>query len=437
MEYLFSLLILFNAYIFRKYIGSYMHPSIIFSILWFVYTIIPLAICYDVPINPLGILYIYGCTVAFSLPSLFYNWKKLFIINDKKLINKKLFNSKLMNVSLLVSSILSIVLSTFSLMSNGYDLSAIIFDLLKTSGEFAARRGFGHVEADALASSAVLFTFLSAVLGGLIYLNKNSMNKRILTLLISLGPSVFFMVIQSSKLMCFYSISFYAASNIVYKIFNRNYVILEKSTFIKILFMPIVLVPFIAISILSRDGYTDYYNIERSSELVLVTLQNYALAQIFAFSDFFSYTIGMDSQINYIDQTYSYGLYTFTFIFSLLGYEGMVSSVLYDSYAYKDLISTNIFTVYRGLIYDFGILGSLLFFVIFGIIVNYIYYRLLNYNKQWFACSSLIICLVFLQGTYNISMFMARYMFLLGFVVYLLLKINGRFNFSKNRFSVM
>jgi oligosaccharide repeat unit polymerase len=409
-----------------------MHPSIIFSLLWFFFTIIPLTFFIYIPINPIAIIYISICTAAFSLPALFFNWKFAFQLNSKKLKCKKMFDNIFLNTSLIISFSLSIAFSILSLMSYGYDLYAIFFDLLKTSGDFAKYRGNGYFPSNSLGSIAILFTYLSSVLGGIIYIGKEGKLQKLIIILLALTPSIFYMLIQSSKLIFFFSIGFFVTSNIIRKIYFQNYSLFKSGTIIKIAYSSVLVVPLLAISVLSREHYNDFDDYGKSLALIFRTLMDYAFAQVFAFADFFSYIIGMHSEVDYLDDTYSYGLYTFTFIFDMLGSTRTIPPGLYqDSYSYNDLISTNIFTIFRGLIYDFGILGSIIYLFLLGIVANFSFYNLLKNKRPWASFSILIIIIEYCCGSYLLSMFMARYMFLLGFVVYLILFFNDSIYYKK------
>ena len=204
IAYTASLSILLNAYLLKRYIGHYMHPSIIFSLLWFFFTIIPLTFFINIPINPIAIIYISVCTISFSLPALLFNWKIAFKLNNEKSKDKIIFNNNFLNFLLILSFFSSIIFSVISLMSYGYDLYSILFDMRATSGNFAKFRGNGTHSSNLLGSAAAFFIYLSAVLGGIIYIGKEHYQQKIKILFLALVPSIFFMLIQSSKLVFFY-----------------------------------------------------------------------------------------------------------------------------------------------------------------------------------------------------------------------------------------
>src|ERR1700675_4876209 len=80
----FSLMILGQAYRVRRYVGTWLFPACLFGLFWFGYTFLPLAILFWVPIQPYGTAFIFLCTVAFSMGSLFFDWKTAFVRNGQK-----------------------------------------------------------------------------------------------------------------------------------------------------------------------------------------------------------------------------------------------------------------------------------------------------------------------------------------------------------------
>src|SRR6266436_455289 len=55
----FSLMILGQAYLVRRYVGTWLFPACIFGLFWFGFTFFPLAILFWVPVNPYAIAFIF------------------------------------------------------------------------------------------------------------------------------------------------------------------------------------------------------------------------------------------------------------------------------------------------------------------------------------------------------------------------------------------
>lgn len=424
----FSFLIFAQAYLFRLTVGTYIHPAALFSLAWFFFTIIPLVVLFNVPVNPLAVLFILMCVWAFSLGSLPFNWAKAYKNNKLKTWNDySKFNSKFINILLYLSSVSSIIFSTISMISYGYDLNSIIFNLIETSGQFAALRGKGDQESNVWVSVAIFFTYATPILGGFVYQHQNNIIKKITILFVAFFPAIYFMLTQSAKLVVFFAIGFYFASVLLMKIYSNNLFLFEKRYVLKMFGFALLLLPLLSVSILSRDHFGDFDDIGMVMKIIFSTLSDYALGQPYAFSDFFSSYLGMKSEINYLNDYYTYGNYTFASLFELFGSDKVFPPGLYeDAYSYKDEVATNIFTIFRGLIYDFSGVGVLFFMFVIGFFIHAFFYLLLMSRNSWMACSVFIVSIVFFQGTYLFSVFMARYMYLILVSFFAILWINNK-----------
>ena len=94
------------------------------------------------------------------------------------------------------------------------------------------------------------------------------------------------------------------------------------------------------------------------------------------------------SWFNEWDETLYYGAKTFASIFELFGVE--VTQGFYLRYYIDNSNFTNIFTIYRGLIQDFGMIGSSLLFIFFG------YFTYVSENKKLSFFEDIILKSIFL-----------------------------------------
>ncbi len=423
----FSSCMLAEAYLIRLVVGTYIFPSVFFSLAWFIFTFIPLIVLGRVPINPLSILYIFVCTVAFTLSAAPFNWPHAYARNALKAKDSSyLLRSKAIHYMLFLSSFLSVVFATLTMISNGFDLYSIFFNLLKTSGKYADLRGHGNVGYGALGVSSIFFTYLSPVLGGFLLGAKKTLPSRLSYLFISVAPAFYFMLIQSSKIVALTAIVFFLSSMILMKILSGKISFSVKMLdVLKIVLLVFVLFSLVIVSFISRGGYSDFSNMAMALKRLFYAFNSYAFGQPYAFSDFFSQYLGMHSIRNYQDDFYSLGRYTFKPIFdAFFGSKDFPPGFYEIGFSFEDVFETNIFTAFRGLIVDFGGLGTILFMFIFGFVVHFFYYRLLYFRKSWISCVVFIAMMNFVALSYLISIFTSRYMFLLGVSLLFILKIN-------------
>lgn len=422
----FSLLILGQAYVIKRAVGTYIFPACLFLIAWFLYTFIPLVTLFNVPVNPLAILYILICLSAFSMGALPFNWVRAFNDNKLKTLDDSTkLNSRFMRVVFIISVISSIVFSTLMKISSGISYEYVFLKMMESSDHYAHMRGHGKLGYSIYGILGIFFTYLTPLIGGLLTVSCPEVNKKIKYLVITFVPVLYFMLAQSSKIVMFYSIGFYLAAFLLGKIHSNSLHLFNRKFFLNSVIIFLSLFPIIFFSVLSRPTTLESVNPENR---ILYTVKSYTLAQLYAFSDFFSSYLGQSSLTKYVNDFNSHGAYTFTSLLNLFGFKKLFPpGTYYDSYAYENIIGTNIFTIFRGLINDFGAVGTIVFMFISGLIAHAFFFRLLTKRNSAVASAVFIVMIVYIQGTYLASVFMARYMYLLLLSFAVIYWINDRY----------
>jgi oligosaccharide repeat unit polymerase len=425
---LFSGALLLQAYLVKTWIGTYLAPAALFPLAWFVFTIFPLVFLFAVPINALSIGYIWLCALAFSLSALPFNWRFALKTNSiAKAAYEPNFGSRFIRRCLYLSAILSVVFSLWTMVINGWSLEEILFDLLVTSGRFAALRGNEGVEYGLIGTLSIFFTYLCPALGGLVASVQSTTRARIGFFVLAVAPAIFTMVTQSQKLIFLHAMCFYLAAIMLAKIYTNKLAMFRARNLPKVLLVMLLLFPFVLVSILSREHYySDLTNLTDAVRLLTYALSSYAFGQIYAFADFFSFYVGMPAMSAYKSDFGSLGAYTFASVFDTLGIGKDFPPSLYEETGYfPDVFETPIFTALRGLILDFGGVGSVVFMFVAGLVANMSFYSLLVRRKSWFAATVYVVAVVAMLMGYVISVFMARYMILNAFAFYAILKLNS------------
>lgn len=412
----------------KKGIGTFIFPAALMSLAWFLYSFIPIFVLYDVPINPIPVLYINVCVSAFSLSALPFNWRYAYKANS---LNKpsvsKIFDTRFIRILFYISSFAAILCSTYSILSNNFGLQAMIFNFMETSGKYAAMRGHGDLDYNIWGILSIFFTYLTPTLGGLVFRPYIKSTHKMLHYLISFFPSIYYMLTQSQKLVLFFSIGFFGASILLKKIYANEFKLFSLHSSIKILKILLITLPLILISFSTRQGFSNGLSTQEILTGTFFSLKSYVLAQIYAFSDYFSSVLGMGSKNVYINDFGAYGYYTFKSIFDFFGgNKYFPPGTFFDGYYYKNEMATNIYTIFRGLINDFGIIGTIFFMYLSGLIVHALFYHLLTTKKSWMACGNFIIIIVYIQGTVLFSIFTARYMYLLLLAFVFIFWINDK-----------
>jgi oligosaccharide repeat unit polymerase len=425
---LYSLLMLLLAVGIRVVAGTFLIPAGIFALAWFAFTLLPLVVLFSVPINSLAILYILAAVFVFSLSALPFNWRVGLRRNLIKSLPAAGFDSRFLKIVLYLSVMASISLSFVTMLINGFTIDQVILDLLQTSGQYAAVRGTVGLEYGIIGVLNTMFMYLCPVLGGLRALSP----RRKWFFAVSMVPSLLTMVIQSSKLVFLVSLCFYLSGALIAKIYAKQMSLPKVSGLPKMIFGAAILISLVLVSFVSRItvsglGEFDLDNLGAITHPLLYSVISYTLGQTYAFADFFSHTIGYPCATFYNDGFHSYGAYTFFSIFDMLGIGKELPLLVYqESGWYKDVFETNVFTFFRGLIYDFGVIGSLFFVFVFGTFAHAVTYRVLTRTRAWFTLAVFIAIVVFLFMGYIMSVFAARYTFLTAVMTWLLLNLNER-----------
>jgi len=415
----------FQSKLIKGKVGTYLFPPCIFSMAWFFFTIFPLLFLPQIVVSLFGIAYIFTCTLAFSLSAIPFNWKLAYEKNATRswhYLNE--INSPFIKYCFYGSVTLAILFTIIAAMNNGFDFHRIFFNLMEVSKDYARKREAGQINYAFAGKVSVMFMYGSSALGALLYcVNANKFYKNFI-LVFSLIPALYVMLTQSSKIVLIIAIFYFIASNLLFNILSNKLEIFNKKIIIKIFFCGLILILPVVVSIIARGnnllGNIGIFN------LLLHSFNSYVLGSFLAFSDFFANYLGFPSLIDYEHHQQFWGRYTVKSIFDFLNMGSQFPVGIYsEQYKIDNLINTNIYTIFRGLIYDFGIFGSIVFIFLIGLVINGFFYRLLSDEQNIFAAVFFITSIVFILFTDLMSLFMARYTFLVFAFLYFVLKCNA------------
>lgn len=84
LSILISLLIYSLSKLLKRLNGGSHTPATLYCYFWFLFTFLPTVFLFNVPMSPLAILYIFFSAIAFSIPSLFFDWKVVLAVTSEK-----------------------------------------------------------------------------------------------------------------------------------------------------------------------------------------------------------------------------------------------------------------------------------------------------------------------------------------------------------------
>ena len=423
---IFSLLILGQGYLLRQIVGTWLVPGCIFSIFWFGYTFFPLLLVFNVPVNPWSVAFIFLCTLAFSASSLGFNWKFAIERNRQKTPpTSSPYDNVFLGGSFYVATVCSLVFLVANTLMQDITAYDLIFNFFESSAQYAGMRYAEEIRTNIFGQLGIVLTYVGATLGGFRYVYAKAGWSRGLVLVLSFLPSIFVMSAQSAKGMLFLAIILFYGAILVCRIFNGDLTLLNKRGVKMISVYSALVIPIVAVSFLSRGLYesedTDFV-INR----LIYYFASYAFSHIYAFSDWFTYAIGGQATFSYVHEEISHGFYTFMALFKLAGSDKETPLGVYDEYyAYADLLQSNIYTIYRGLIQDFGFIGTLLFMFGSGSLLHLAFNALLVNRRPVLTVAIFIFMLGYFFSSFLISFLMWNSIYVSFVLLFLVLCLNS------------
>jgi oligosaccharide repeat unit polymerase len=422
-----SLLILFNAILIRKIVGTWLFPATLFSIFWFVFIFFPLIIMFEVPINPWAVGYLSLLVILFSWTFIFFNWKKAFKNNLDKPTANEVYDTRLLRVTLWFCIFFSVVCSIKVMLVQGFSLAELYEDIVLVAAKYAVSRYASEVIYSAYGPLSLGFAYLAVLIAGLIFGSTHSSSRKKWVLLAFL-PSIIIMVTQSAKGSFFGSI-FYFLGGILVTSIQQNKLVLFKANILRIIFkigsFSIVLFIF---SLMSR-GLQEEKDVGGFFEKLRFLLASYFFGHLYNFSEWIGvYWDGFNNSKFDISHYY-HGFYTFTSIYRFFGYKKETPDAVYDEYNnVQELMESNVYTIFRGMVMDFGILGTVFFIFILGLLFHLCFYVFLNSKRPIISTVITMFMLVIFYYSFIISVLTWNIVPFVLILFILLLKFNS-YNF--------
>ncbi len=422
-----SSLFLLGAWCVRKVIGVWLNPVSIFLLYWCFYTAFPLTVAFEVPVSPFAIMYILSFCLLFSLPSLFFRWPVAFECNKRKPLAAHYFDTPLMHFSLYAFSGFSMLMVFLGVLQQGISVNQILNNPLAVGGEYAGKRYAGEIVLSIYSQLGLQCSYYVVFLGGLIYGSRNNVKRKKKLLVVVFFPALLVMFLQSSKGLFFFSMFLFFGGILVARIYNKNFNLISYSDARSLLRYGVLVFPVIIASFMSRGIYqiSEFSLIVNRLRFYLIT---YSSVHLPAFSDWFSERYLGESLMQYRQEELTMGFYSFMSFFRLLGDDRSIPMGTYDEfYTYGDYVKGNLYTVFRGLITDFGLLGSLIFALLLGTVCCFFYWCLLVKRNSAFLITFFVYFVAVSYQTYIISSLMwvtIPFVFLVQwFMLYFLMRI--------------
>jgi oligosaccharide repeat unit polymerase len=400
-----SLLILAQAYAVKRSVGTWIFPACLFGLFWFLLTFFPLVMLYEVPIDPYAVGYLLLCCIAFSCGALWFNWPLAFAENARKARPSDTYGSRFLVRAFLASTLSAGVLVIANSLAQGVTLRDLVFNLFLSAQLYADLRYSEGLEGTTIERLSIVCAYLGAILGGL---RVSCAGRKKLVVLLAFLPSVLIAIAQSARWHLMLSVALFYAGLLVYRVASGQFKLLQ-GRLVSLAVPAAILLSIISVSFLAKGI---------ASDLLSYYFASYSSGHLYAFSDWYAFTLGHHSQLGYAAAEPSYGFYTFATLFKLAGSQRVLPLGVYeDVYFYGEVLSSNVYTMFRGLILDFGIVGSLVFMSAVGTMFHGAFRGLLSARRPVFTVAVFIFMVGFFFSSFTVSMFGTNIIYYVTFVL--------------------
>jgi len=421
----FSLMILGQAYLVRRYVGTWLFPACLFGLFWFGFTFFPLAVLFWIPVHPYAIGFIFLCTLAFSLGSVVFDWRSAFERNKEKCDNAgQVYGSSFLKVVFYASTLSSLAFLILNLLLQGFSLTDLFFDLFTSAGAYADLVASENFKANMFDQFSIVFAYLGVILGGFLFPCMPTKMGRRLIVILSFLPPVVITITQTTKGHLFLSIVFFYAGLLLYRVWVGKLDLFGKISIRSLTLCVVLLIAVATIAFASRARY-DVDDTGFIIDRLVGSYASYSCGHIYGFSDWFSFVAGGRSELTYPHENATYGFYTFMALFQLLGSHRTVPGGVFDQYySYGDLVTGNIYTMFRGLVLDFGIIGSVLFLLATGFLLHWAFHSMLRNRSPVFTVAVFVFMLGYFYSSFIVSLLIWSRIYLTFVLLWVVLQVN-------------
>lgn len=323
-------------------------------------------------------------------------FEKRYLIISYDVVKKKnvFLSKKLFLVGLVLCFLLASANVYFNISALGFGITDLLsFNRILEINRVATEVRYSTGSVSNIYISITLpFVYLLPMLGA--YNTSIKINiKSIILSAISLIPTLAILVLLNTKAVFIGSFVFYLTTFIVGYYYNhKEYIPITKKLvgFSIVIILGFVLIMLVAFGL--RAGFSSTFFTSIKERFVL-----YAFAGVPALDKW------LDTV--YINNFNLIGKYTFLGIYSLLGIASKNAGV-YQDFIVAGILNTNVYTVFRGLIEDFSVVGCMLIFVLVGILAR-LFEVLIKKNKLYAVGLYMTLFAFFIYGiiisifTYN------------------------------------
>ena len=355
----------------RLYSRTWLEPGSFFLLIWVIYIFIPILVAPENHIYSFGIWYIFSFSLAIILGSLVWNRLEPVSRLDKALTtgaNLGSYSNILFNFT-----IIFVLLSAFGVPLllvagiNRYNLVVDLFSLSSLPNLFYVDRDSGIFQLPWQINGFIYFTYTASLIGGFTF--KLFPKKKKLFCFIPLFIAFFYGVVLAVRSGIFLSIILWLSGWLGSLVYLQDLKFRPQTIMFSIISFMLLITVFISVRWL-RSGADDPF-------LIMVFI-DYARISYFGHLSAFSTWLN-----DYQYAGLTFGSNTFSGPLDLLGIIEREIGFYKENILLVDSVYTNIFTIFRGLIEDFSIPGTLIIGFGVGMLVRLAFNRCRYGHFMW------------------------------------------------------
>lgn len=426
---LFSLLILGQAYAVRRLVGTWVFPACLFGLFWFGFTFFPLLFFFQVPIQPYAVGFIWLCTLAFSASFLLFDWKTALRRNDAKRPTAGLvYGNAFLRIALYFTSVSAFLFVLLDLREQGISLYDLVFHLQDSAIAYANMLYGETLNVNIFSRLTLVFAYTAAALGGFVFPCAPTRLGRWFVGCLSVLPGISVALTQTGKGLLLFSIALFYAGFLASRVAAGSLTLFDRRHIKSVITLLVIVVLLVAMAFATRAPSE-----KLDSTVLLHTAAyyfgSYSCVHLYAFSDWFSFTIGQQSQLSYLRVSSTHGFFTFMTLFQMAGMNRDVPLGVYDDYfTYRDLLTGNIYTIFRGLIQDFGLIGTIIFMFVAGFVFHFAFSLMLRQRRPVLTVVIFLFMVAFFYESFVISIFGWTRMYVAFVFLWFIMILNDLFS---------
>ena len=376
----FGLLLFFARYKFKI---SFLAPALFYGLFWFFVSLLAVLNSGTFPIHPLTISYVIASFLMLIFPHI--------VLNKFSEKHQRKYSFRWNKMIIIIGFCFGFFAIISIIISHGFSLSDLFSPskIILLSNEAYASKIKGEVSKPLLYIFFISIFYASCIFAGIQYSNNNKKNR------ISFLPflvGVLIMLVETSKASFLYTVILWLGGYFSVKVFDDSKELFSKKFISLTKRLVITILLLFIISSINRYNLLEESN-ENVFSLILMKFQIYFFGGLSSFNDWF---------LNVYTFSYSelgFGKYTF-------GIFDKEKGVFRDFTTFDDNYSTNIYTYFRHLIVDFGVIGALIFHFLLGGFLSLLF-RLVQSGWKIFI-PLLAISYTFTMWSFIISIFIYK-----------------------------